>query len=92
VKEFGAASGWGQVRCRLIGNDDGDPMVFCFSTCVDSIRTIPVLNHDPDRLEDLDTRREDHAAGDRRARGGLRHGRRGDAGQRRDQIAEDLPH
>jgi hypothetical protein len=64
VREFGAASGWGQVRGRLIGNDDGEPMIFCFSTCVDSIRTIPVLQHDPDRLEDLDTTQEDHAADD----------------------------
>jgi hypothetical protein len=64
VREFGAASGWGQVRGRLIGNDDGHPMIFCFSTCVDSIRTIPVLQHDPDRPEDLDTTAEDHAADD----------------------------
>jgi hypothetical protein len=28
VREFGAASGWGQVRGRLIGNDDGHPMIF----------------------------------------------------------------
>ena len=62
VREFGAASGWGQVRGRLLGNDDGHPMIFCFSTCVDSIRTIPVLQHDPDRPEDLDTSAEDHAA------------------------------
>ena len=39
-------------------------MIFCFSTCVDSIRTIPVLQHDPDRPEDLDTSAEDHAADD----------------------------
>jgi hypothetical protein len=32
VREFGAASGWGQVRGRLLGNDDGEPMIFCFST------------------------------------------------------------
>jgi nitrate reductase beta subunit len=63
-REFGAASGWGQVRGRLLGNDDDEPMIFCLSTCVDSIRTIPVLQHDPDRLEDLDTTQEDHAADD----------------------------
>jgi len=39
-------------------------MLVCFSTCVDSIRTIPVLQHDPDRPEDLDTDAEDHAADD----------------------------
>jgi hypothetical protein len=59
-----SASGWGQVRGRLLGNDVGDPMIFCFSTCLDSIRTIPVLQHDRDRLEDLDTTQEDHAADD----------------------------
>jgi hypothetical protein len=65
VREFGAASGWGQIRGRLLGNDDGEPMIYCFSTCVDSFRTIPVLQPDPDRLEDLDTTQEDHAADDR---------------------------
>jgi hypothetical protein len=39
-------------------------MVYAFSTCVASIRTIPVLQHDPDRAEDLDTKAEDHAADD----------------------------
>ena len=37
-------------------------MLYCFNTCVDSIRTIPSLQHDPDRPEDLDTEGEDHAA------------------------------
>jgi hypothetical protein len=32
------------------------------STCVDSIRTIPFLQHDPDKPEDLMTDSEDHAA------------------------------
>ena len=35
-------------------------MVF-FSTCVDSIRTIPFLRHDPDHYEDIYTDSEDHA-------------------------------
>jgi hypothetical protein len=39
-------------------------MIYFFSTCVDSIRTIPVLQHDPHRAEDLDTKAEDHAADD----------------------------
>ena|SRR6266403_1686132 len=42
----------------------GRPMIYFFSTCVDSIRTIPVLQHDPHRAEDLDTKAEDHAADD----------------------------
>ena len=39
-------------------------MIVAFSTCTDSIRTIPVLQHDPDKPEDLDTTAEDHAADD----------------------------
>lgn len=57
----GAMGGWDMMRQRLTG-DDGRPMLYCFSTCVDSIRTIPTLQHDPKRPEDLDTSAEDHAA------------------------------
>lgn len=64
VSGAGAMGGWDQMRARLKGDSDGHPMVVCFSTCVDSIRTIPVLQHDPDRPEDLDTSAEDHAADD----------------------------
>ena len=60
----GAMGGWDQMRARLVGDDDGNPMVVCFSTCIDSIRTIPALQHDPARPEDLDTDMEDHAADD----------------------------
>jgi hypothetical protein len=62
VPAAGAMGGWDQLRARLKGDLEGRPMVACFSTCVDSIRTIPVLQHDPDRPEDLDTDAEDHAA------------------------------
>ena len=37
-----------------------------FDTCRDFIRTVPVLQHDPDRLEDLDTDTEDHVADETR--------------------------
>jgi hypothetical protein len=37
----GAMGGWDQMRGRLVGDDDGLPMIVMFSTCVDSIRTIP---------------------------------------------------
>lgn len=57
----GPMGGWDQLRARMIG-DGKTPMIFCFSTCVESIRTIPALQHDPDRPEDLDTNMEDHAA------------------------------
>lgn len=57
----GAMGGWDQMRARLIGDGDGHPMIVCFSTCTDSIRTIPVLQHDALRPEDVDTTGEDHA-------------------------------
>ena len=60
----GPLGGWDQMRSRLNGDEQGRPMIVCFSTCTDSIRTIPVLQHDPDRPEDLDTEAEDHAADD----------------------------
>lgn len=63
VARNGAMSGWDQMRGRMKGFD-GNPMIFCFDTCVDSIRTIPTLPHDPRRPEDLDTTSEDHAADD----------------------------
>jgi hypothetical protein len=55
----GPMSGWDQLRARMVG-DAGTPMIVCFSTCTDSIRTIPVLQHDDKRPEDLDTNSEDH--------------------------------
>jgi hypothetical protein len=58
----GAMGGWDQLRSRLVGDEDGLPMIVCFSTCVDSIRTIPALQHDPLKAEDLDSDMEDHAA------------------------------
>lgn len=64
VSGVGPISGWAQVRSRLIGDGDGNPMMVFFSTCTDSIRTIPVLQHDKTKPEDLDTNMEDHAADD----------------------------
>lgn len=62
----GAMGGWDQVRGRLTGDEEGRPMLFFFSTCVHSIRTIPALQHDEDNPEDLDTSQEDHAADETR--------------------------
>jgi hypothetical protein len=61
VSQRGAMGGWDMMRQRLIGTDEA-PMIFCFSTCKDSIRTIPMLQHDQARPEDLDSNLEDHAA------------------------------
>jgi hypothetical protein len=52
--------GWGQVRCRLQGQN-GRPMIYFLDCCVDTIRTFPVIQHDEDDIEDLDTDGEDHA-------------------------------
>lgn len=64
VATAGALGGWDMMRQRIKGADIGHPMIACFSTCLDSARTIPSLQHDPDRPEDLDTEAEDHAADD----------------------------
>jgi hypothetical protein len=57
----GHVGGWDMMRRRMQG--DGErPMIFTFDTCTDSIRTIPVLQHDEKKPEDLDTESEDHAA------------------------------
>jgi len=37
-------------------------MIYFFATCIDAIRTLPALQHDAKRPEDLDTEGEDHAA------------------------------
>ncbi|MCH7595116.1 MAG: hypothetical protein IID35_01030 [Planctomycetes bacterium] len=67
IAKKGAMGGWDQMRSRLEGEEFGDPMgirpmIYCFNTCVDSIRTIPALQHDKKNAEDLDTDMEDHAA------------------------------
>lgn len=59
VAGSGSIGGWDQMRQRMQGEDDR-PMIYCFSTCTDSIRTIPTLQHDTNKPEDLDTDGEDH--------------------------------
>ena len=60
VGKRGAMGGWDQLRSRLVG--DGErPMIYFFSTCLDTIRTLPALQHDQARPEDVDTESEDHA-------------------------------
>lgn len=58
-------AGWDQMRARFEG-EDGAPLIYIFNTCTDFIRTVPSLIHDKDRLEDLDTDGEDHAADEAR--------------------------
>ena len=61
VGRSGALGGWDQMRKRING-DGTTPMLFVFDICRDFIRTVPVMQHDPDRPEDLDTASEDHVA------------------------------
>jgi hypothetical protein len=65
VGRAGAMGGWDQMRARIAGDEEG-PMLAVFDTCRDFIRTVPVLQHDPLRGEDLDTRAEDHIADETR--------------------------
>ncbi len=74
IPRAGAMGGWDQLRARLIGTarrrEDtgqvdwllGRPMLYLFSTCIDTIRTLPTMQHDKLRPEDMDTDGEDHAA------------------------------
>ena len=59
------APGWEQIRKRLVG-DNGLPLLYFTDKCEDTIRTLPVLQHDDTNPEDLDTEAEDHAADETR--------------------------
>ena len=54
--------GWMLMHQYYRWDENNKPKMQYFSTCRDSIRTIPSLIHDEYRPEDLDTRGEDHAA------------------------------
>lgn len=64
----GPISGWAQLRSRLLGDAKTmeevpkTPAMIVFTTaCKDTIRTLPVLQHDRSHPEDVDTTNEDHA-------------------------------
>jgi hypothetical protein len=72
VGKLGAMGGWDQLRARLVGTcqrddkgqvlwDSGNPLLLFFSTCTHTIRTLPALQHDELKPEDVDTEAEDHA-------------------------------
>ena len=63
IKKMG---GWDQLRARLAGNADGDPMMFVMSHCRELIRTLPMMQHDANNPEDVDTDGEDHAVDETR--------------------------
>ncbi len=66
VPQRGAMGGWDQMRSRMVGDGDGNPMLVCFSSCHDFIRTLPALVHDESRPEDLNSDGEDHAVDEAR--------------------------
>ncbi len=49
-----------QLHARLRLDKEGRTGLYVFSTCKDFIRTVPSLALDPVRVEDVDTRGEDH--------------------------------
>lgn len=65
IAQKGAMGGWDQLRARLKG-EEGKPMLYLFSTCTHTIRTLPALQHDSTKPEDVDTDAEDHAADETR--------------------------
>lgn len=53
-------NGWQQIRSRLTGVD-GRPMLYIVRDCHNLIRTLPIMQYDITKPEDLDTDLEDHA-------------------------------
>ena len=54
-------AGWANVNQYLWDSEHAKPNLFVFSTCRNLIRTIPKMQADNNRPEDLDTKQEDHA-------------------------------
>ena len=54
--------GWMQVHYRFAFDENGFPMMYVFKNCEDFIRTIPLLQFDEHKVEDIDTDGEDHIA------------------------------
>ena len=54
--------GWMQIHYRFQFDENGFPMMYVFNTCKAFIRTMPLLQYDEHRVEDLDTDGEDHVA------------------------------
>lgn len=54
-------AGWQQIRARLNKNQDGQPMLYISGNCKNLLRTLPLMQYDKTKPEDLDTNMEDHA-------------------------------
>lgn len=55
-------AGWMQCHYYLAFDESGFPMFYVFKNCKNFIRTIPLLQYDDHRVEDIDTTQEDHIA------------------------------
>lgn len=58
--------GWMQMHYRFAFDEKGYPMMYIFKNCKAFIRTIPLLQYDEHKVEDLDTDGEDHIADETR--------------------------
>ena len=58
--------GWMQMHYRFAFDENGYPMMYIFRNCEAFIRTIPILQYDDHKPEDLDTDGEDHVADEAR--------------------------
>lgn len=54
--------GWMQCHYRLQFDKEGIPMMYVFNNCKGFIRTIPTLMYDENKVEDVNTKQEDHIA------------------------------
>jgi hypothetical protein len=54
-------AGWQQIRARLTGNEDGQPLLYITKNCKNLLRTLPTMQYDNSKPEDLNTDMEDHA-------------------------------
>lgn len=55
-------AGWMQCHYYLAFDENGFPMFYVFKNCKNFIRTIPLLQYDEHKVEDVDTDGEDHIA------------------------------
>ena len=55
-----------QLHYRLSFDENGFPMLYVFKNCKAFIRTLPLLQYDAQRPEDLDSSGEDHIADETR--------------------------
>lgn len=58
--------GWMQMHYRLRFDANGIPMMYFLKTCEAIIRTLPMLVYDEVKVEDVDSRQEDHCADEAR--------------------------